>query len=129
MKKESKKTSYEIEERREDALKAFLEEEGETIEEGEITTIDNKRHLLSYASSEEYLVLTELEAEEAWAESLESYIDELLTLAPEFIRSYVDTDKLEYDLRFDGRGPYLATYDGEEYESYVDGELFLIYRQ
>ena len=78
----------------------------------------------------EYWVLTDSEADEAFKESVENYVDEcILPECPKNIRNYFDTDRFRRDVEMsDGRGPSLAGYDGTEHEEKVDGEWFFIYR-
>lgn len=77
----------------------------------------------------EYRVLTSDEADEAWEESLESYIDEcILPECPEPVRSYFDREAWKHDAKHDGRGHCLSSYDGEEHEVKIDGEWYYIYR-
>lgn len=83
--------------------------------------------------NENYLVLTDDEANEMWDESLDSYIEEcVLPEIPRHYRSYFDCDAFKDDCRHDGRGHSLATYDGCENEETVffDGhhETLYIYR-
>ena len=74
---------------------------------------------------EEYLVLTDSEADVAHDEALESYIDDcVLSEIPEYLQMYFDRDAWKRDARHDGRGHALSPYDGRENES---GEFF-IYR-
>lgn len=76
-------------------------------------------------NNEEYLVLTDSEADEAEDDYLEQYIDDcVLFELPEQYRNYFDRESFKYDCRFDGRGHSLASYDGNENE---EGE-FYIYR-
>ncbi len=84
----------------------------------------------------DYLVLTNEEAEEKWEESLDGYIEECNT--PELdkldtlgnLQYYVsfDEEKWKRDARMDGRGHSLSSYDGNENEETVNGETFYIYR-
>jgi hypothetical protein len=78
----------------------------------------------------EYMVLTEKEANEAWEESLESYIDEcIVPELPESMVGYFDFEVWKRDARMDGRGHSLSGYDGEEHEIFFgDGEYLLAYR-
>jgi hypothetical protein len=78
----------------------------------------------------EYRVLTDSEADDAFKEYQESYIDEcILPECPEHIRDYFDTERFIRDVQLsDGRGPSLASYDGDENEEHVNGEWFFIYR-
>jgi len=84
----------------------------------------------------DYLVLTDSEADDKWEESLDSYIEECIT--PELdkldtlgnLSAYIkfDEEMWKRDARMDGRGHSLASYDGEENEETVNGETFYIYR-
>ena len=71
------------------------------------------------AESEEWLVLTDSEADAAWDESLDSYIDDcgMLDSMPELLRNYFDRGAWKRDARMDGRGHCLSSYDGSEYSS------------
>jgi hypothetical protein len=78
----------------------------------------------------EYLVLDDAEADQAWDESLESYIDDCIL--PEckdaVLAQYFDRDAWKRDAEFDGRGHCLSSYDGTEHEVQVDGDWIFIYR-
>ncbi len=77
----------------------------------------------------DYLVLTDSEADDKWEESLDNYIDEcIIPELPEFAKNYFDTEGWKKDARYDGRGHSLASYDGNENEETVEGETFYIYR-
>lgn len=66
----------------------------------------------------EYAVGTESEADCAWNQSLESYLDECIypELKGTLAENYFDDEKWKRDAKFDGRGHSLASYDGEEIE-------------
>lgn len=66
--------------------------------------------------SAEYAVGTDEEADEAWDQSLESYLDDcgLLDSMPENLRPYFDREAWKRDAKKDGRGHSLARYDGHE---------------
>ena len=65
--------------------------------------------------SGEYAIGTELEADEAWEEYLDSYIEEcIIPKFPESLQYYFDDDKWKQDAKYDGRGHSLASYDGYE---------------
>lgn len=85
-----------------------------------------------YSSSEapgEYRVLTDDEADTAWDEYLDSYLDDcILSELKGPLAQYFDRDAWKRDARHDGRGHCLSSYDGEEHEIKVDGEWFYIYR-
>lgn len=84
------------------------------------------------AEGGEYLVLTDEEADEMFDEYMNSFIDEvILSELPEQYRYYFDEEKFKQDVKIsDGRGPSLASYDGEENEVNMAGlgEWFYIYR-
>jgi len=71
----------------------------------------------------EYAIGTDDEAEYAWEESLDSYIDEcILPEIPKFARFYFNEEKWKSDARHDGRGHSLSSYDG--CETYI-GDLVM----
>lgn len=77
----------------------------------------------------EYWVLTDDEADQAWDESLDQYLDDcVLDGLPEIARNYFDSEKWKRDAKFDGRGHSLASYDGTEHETKIDDEWFYAYR-
>ena len=87
---------------------------------------------VSFAASdyEEYAIMDEDEADDAWDVSLENYLAECILLElPENLVQYFDTEKWKRDARFNGRGYSLSSYDGAEHEVRTeDGEYFYIYR-
>ena len=103
------------------ALAQFLEIDPEDITEDKWGDYE--------AENGDYKVLTDSEADAAWDEALESYIDDIiLPEMPETFRYYFDNEAWKRDARIDGRGHSLNYYDGsEEYEE-VNGEDYYIYR-
>ena len=92
---------------------------------------DNNTFILGNGEYEEvYKVLTDNEADDAYEEDLDYYIDEIiLPEIPEQYHYYFDTEKWKDDARLDGsRGNSLASYDGVENEKMVDGTTYYIYR-
>jgi len=80
-------------------------------------------------NGEEYMVLTDDEADELWEESLDNYLQECIY--PELsdnLSRYFDDEAWKRDARYDGRGHSLSSYDGCEYEEEVNGETYFIYR-
>ena len=78
---------------------------------------------------EEWSVLTDEEADAAWEDSLDSYLEECVY--PELsghLANYFDEEAWKRDARFDGRGHCLSSWDGAEHEEKVDGEWFYLYR-
>lgn len=79
---------------------------------------------------EEYLVLTDEEADDEWDDALENYIDEvIMSEIPECYQNYFDREAWKKDAEYDGRGHSLSSYDGEENEEEVNGTTYYIYRQ
>jgi hypothetical protein len=64
----------------------------------------------------EYAVGTDEEADEAWDQALDSYLDDcgVLDALHQNLRRYFDRDAWKKDARYDGRGHFLASYDGDE---------------
>jgi len=79
-------------------------------------------------SHREYAVMTDSEADKAWDEALDSYIDECLDI-PENVRHYFDEEKWKDDARIDGRGHSLNHYDGGEDEANINDVDYYIYRR
>ncbi len=98
-----------------EALTAHLELTGDEWEEITVSSYDET--LLEYGR-QEYMVLTDSEADERWEESLDSYIDDcIIPEIPEFAAEYFDEEKWKRDARRDGRGHCLSGYDGTEHEA------------
>ena len=79
--------------------------------------------------SEEYLVVTDEEADELWGQELDNYLEECIY--PELtgnLASYFDDEAWKRDARYDGRGHSLGRYDGHENEETVKDETYYIYR-
>lgn len=66
--------------------------------------------------SEEWAVMTEGEANSAWDDALDSYLDDsgVMDGIPEGLRHYFDRDKWKEDAKIDGRGHALSSWDGNE---------------
>ena len=65
----------------------------------------------------EYAVGNDSECDDAWNQSLDSYLEECIY--PELkgnLANYFDDEKWKRDAKFDGRGHSLSSYDGEEIE-------------
>lgn len=80
---------------------------------------------------EEYLVLTDDEADERFEDELETYIEDCIwPEIPNYLREYFDKERWKEDARCDGRGRSLAHHDGEENDWYSDycSERYYIYR-
>jgi len=79
--------------------------------------------------SSSYLVLTDSEADDAWEEALDNYLDDcVLPELTESAQTYFDRDSWKSGARYDGRGHALATYDGNEHEQTINGTTYFIYR-
>ena len=76
-----------------------------------------------------YLVYTDDEANEAWEEALDHYLDDcVLPELPESAQQYFNIDDWKSDAKYDGRGHSLSMYDGEEHEVTIKGTDYYIYR-
>lgn len=65
----------------------------------------------------DWLVLDDSEADDAWDESLDSYLEECIyPELPSNMAQYFDSEKWKRDARYDGRGHSLSSYDGDEIE-------------
>jgi len=65
--------------------------------------------------SGEYAIGTEADADDAWEQSLDSYLDEVIyPELPESMVNYFDDEVWKRDARYDGRGHSLSSYDGNE---------------
>lgn len=83
-----------------------------------------------WASDGEYYVYTDEEADAAWDEYLEQFIDDvILPDVPQHSYMYFDREAWKRDARMDGRGHSLSGYDGCENEQMYQGEWYYIYRQ
>lgn len=97
-------------------------------EQDELTESKHDEKTIEYGN-QEYLVVTDSEADELWEESLDNYIDECITPElPEVFRCYFDNEGWKRDARMDGRAHSLSSYDGEENEETIDGDTYYIYR-
>lgn len=77
----------------------------------------------------DYQVYTDQEADEAWEEYLDSYIDDCVLLdIPKQYHSYFDDEAFKRDCKYDGRGHSLASYDGNEQEQTIDGVTYYLYK-
>lgn len=105
-------------------------EEGQTLDDflSQLTSTDYDQNRFEIGE-QEYLVLTDSEADEAWEESLDNYIDEcILPELAEPYRQYFDSEGWKEDASMDGRGHSLNHYDGSEYDQTVNGTDYYIYR-
>ena len=77
----------------------------------------------------DYYVYTDKQADDAWDESLDHYLDDcILPDLPESVQYYFDRDSWKSDARMDGRSHSLAHYDGEELEATINGTTYYIFR-
>jgi len=75
--------------------------------------------------SGDYRVMTDSEADDAWEEALDSYLEECVYPdLPESLRFYFDDEAWKRDARIDGRGHCLNSYDGSE----EDAGDYVVYR-
>lgn len=108
------------------------EERQEIIDEikDELESIVNDYDTTYSYYNQEYDVMTDEEADDAWEEELDNYIDEIIMPElPDTYQNYFDEEAWKRDARYDGRGHSISRYDGEEYEEEVNGTTYYIYRQ
>lgn len=87
---------------------------GVDAEELNVSSYDD--NVIEYGS-EEYLVVTDDEADELWEQDLDNYLEECIyPELPDNMRNYFDEDKWKNDARYDGRAHSLSRYDGNEDE-------------
>lgn len=81
------------------------------------------------SGNNEYLVVTDDEANELWEQDLDNYIDEcILHELPEQYRYYFNNEAWKRDAMCNGRGHSLSGYDGNEYKETVKDYSYYIYR-
>jgi len=98
-----------------DQIKEIEEITGEITE---VETYTNYDMTVISAEDGEYMVGTDEEADEAWDQSLDSYLEDCIyPELPESVRNYFDDDKWKSDAKYDGRGHSLSSYDGNEHET------------
>lgn len=75
-----------------------------------------------------WYIYTDKEADQAWDESLDNYLDEcVLDQLPKIAQSYFDREAWKKDAKCDGRGHSLSGWDGEEHEvtlPVIDSEVY-----
>lgn len=122
---------FETEEEREERIQELKEEREDAIQaiKDDLECIVNDYDNTYSYYNEEYMVLTDSEADDAEDEALDNYLEECVyPELPDHLRNYFDDDAWKRDARMDGRGHSLATYDGNEYEETVEGTTYYIYR-
>lgn len=107
-------------------LQALANHLGLEVVELHISSYDDC--IIEYGS-EEYLVVTDEEADEKWENELDWYLEECIyPELPDSIRNYFDDDKWKRDARLADRAHSLAKYDGYENSENIENETFYIYR-
>ena len=92
---------------------ALFFEDGGSIAIEDIDLLDIDDSPVHY-NGEDFLVLTDEEADNAWEDSLESYIDEvILPEIPDSYRYYFNRESWKNDARSDGRAISISM-DGDE---------------
>jgi hypothetical protein len=122
---------FETEEEREERIQELKEEREDAIQaiKDELECIVNDYGNTYNYYNQEYMVLTDSEADDAEDEALNNYLEECVyPELPDHLSCYFDDEAWKRDARMDGRGHLLATYDGNEYEETVEGTTYYIYR-
>ena len=79
--------------------------------------------------NDDWLVLTDDEADTQAYEHADSYVDDALREIPNHLQRYFDAELYLQDILDDGRGPLLAYYGSEEREQTVNGTTYYLYRR
>ena len=79
--------------------------------------------------NEDWLVLTDDEADRKAYEHANSYVNDALREIPDHLQRYFDAELYLSDMLDDGRGHLLAYYDSEEREQTVNGTTYYLYRR
>ena len=107
-------------------IKALAQHLGVSKKDIEQSTYDE--NIFEFAN-DEYLVVTDEEADELWEQELDNYLEECIY--PELtgdLSRYFDDEAWKRDAKFDGRGHSLGRYDGVENYEEVKDETYYIYR-
>lgn len=113
----------------EEATASFDVTTGETFESFVNANYVEVEEITGDDYGNDYLVLTDEEADEKWDEALDSYLDDCVySELPKHYHGYFDEEKWKSDAKMDGRGHSLATYDGHEHYETIDGDEFYIYK-
>lgn len=78
--------------------------------------------------ADEWLVLTDSEADIRCMEYAETYAEDARSEIPHHLQIYFDENKYIEDLLDNGRSELLALYDGAEREQKVNGTTYYIYK-
>ena len=118
----------------ESLMENFLEE-GDFDEEDEklFALMEHTGDLLDEVKSlydnEDYLVLTNEDADEAVEAAAQNYLEEVIYLElTDTSRRYFDDESFIEDYKQDGNGHILSLYDGEENSQQIRGTEYFIYR-
>ena len=79
--------------------------------------------------NDDWLVLTDDEADKLASDYAESYVEDALQEIPEHLQRYFDSELFISDTLSDGRGHLLAHWDSEEREQTVNGTIYYLYRR
>ncbi len=78
---------------------------------------------------DDWLVLTDDEADARCNDCAEVYAEDAKAQIPEYLQTYFDMDTYMEDTLDNGRGELLSTDDGVEYEQEVNGTTYYLYRR
>lgn len=109
------------------ALASFLDLEFDSWDDIQ----EESSNEFKFGQNKWYLVLDDMEADDAFDNSIDNYIEEcVLPEIPKQYQAYFDDDSFKSDCKLDGRGQSLSPYDGEENEGQdpESKEYFFIYR-
>lgn len=116
-------------------MENFIEEEGD-FDEDEEKVLALMKHtdglyedVRKLYENEDYLVLTDEQADEKWEEYLDNLVDDcILPEIPKNLQFYFDKERYIKDCKQDGRGLTLASYDSDEIEQEINDTTYYIFR-
>lgn len=78
---------------------------------------------------ENWLVLTDEEADSLASEQADVYVNDALRDIPDHLQRYFNAELYHSDTIYDGRGHLLAHWDSEEREQTINGTTYYLYRR
>lgn len=119
-------TITELQQEKDLALLKFLGIKAKDVNEVQ----DDEYYVKVDGEERTYRVLTDEEADKAWEDSLDNYLEDfVMSEIPEAYQMYFDKEAWKRDARTNSwRGNELNYYDGSEDEEEINGTTYYIYR-
>ena len=83
----------------------------------------------SAISNDDWLVLTDDEADKLASEQADIYVNDALRDIPDHLQRYFNAELYRSDTLYDGRGPLLAYWDSYERDQTINGTTYYLYRR